>query len=570
MERVPLAFTLAALVAPAGCDVAPIEPVDHAALAQAELRAAWAVTAPMSVAREGHTATRLAGGAVLIAGGKKIGAFDTGDVFFRTAELYDPAAGAFAPAASMVDKRVDHAAALLPGGKVLVVGGSGDTTSATTSEIFDPSKQTWSATPAPLAHGRVAALLSPLLDGRVLVAGGDTDPSASTAEIFIPATGVWITATSMKSPRRRHTATLLSNGRVMIAGGRTYAGTNKDLATVEIYVPTTNTWLTGPPMTRPRSSHTATRLGDDRVLVAGGSTDAGVTSSAEIYDPGKGTWTEIAPMESARATHTATKLDNGAVLVAGGVDETSSVLRAVELFDPLQDRWIPIGPMTHGRLAHAAAPLEGGGVLVAGGENQSSAEIYQPAAVGDACTVGFECASGHCADGVCCDEACEGTCRTCAREGSRGTCGPAAPGTDLRRECGAGGPCDDACNADGVCADRIGQVCAPPSCDADGRAIDATCVERGGACPSTPVDCAPYLCGARPEGTLGCLARCASVDDCAPGYACDTRNRCVPRPDAADRDAPSCAASSSSSSRARWAAIGAALAMLALALRRRS
>jgi len=500
----------------------------------------------MTVARQAATATRLAEGRVLVVGGQRFGSVDVGDVYFETAELFDPEAETFSVvAAKMAKKRSQHAALAIAGGKVLVAGGVGAAQSASTAEIFDPKSATWTSTPA-LAHEHWGATLTVLLDGRVLLAGGSTSASPGASEVFDPVLGTWTEVAPMSLSRRNHTATLLLSGRVLVTGGQLPDQGSKVTDTAELFNPVQGTWSKVVPLPAARTAHTATRLDDGTVLVVGGVTPSGITAAVERYDPAQDTWMEMPSMERARALHSATLLDHGAVLVAGGVDATSSALRSSELFDPATARWVVNGLLGHGRFDHMAEALAGGAVLVAGGEHQSTAEIYRPTAGGNPCEVGPQCASGYCVDGVCCNETCSGQCVTCARAGAEGTCSPANPGTDPHHNCGAGGPCDSVCDAASRCVDRVGQVCVATACTADGtQAIEgATCSAIGSACTQITVGCAPYRCGGSGSpATFGCLAQCKSIDDCAEGYACDPEGKCRARPDVAAIDDAACAAS---------------------------
>jgi hypothetical protein len=544
------AWILVAIAAIAGC--APGSDLDSATESAPAQRAqaldeaaTWAPTGAMSVARQSATATRLADGRVLIAGGQRVGSVDVGDVYFETAELFDPVAGKFSPvAAKMATKRTQHAAAAIAGGKVLVVGGTSGVMSTSTAELFDPKTATWSSTP-PLAHEHWGATLTVLADGRVLLAGGGPGASGGATELFDPALGAWKDLAPMGTPRRYHTATLLQSGRVLVTGGQLPDDPTKLSSDAEVWSPTTGLWTHVAPMSIARTAHTATLLDDGLVVIAGGTTPAGITAATERYNPAQDAWTKLPAMASARTIHTATRVGGGGVLVAGGLDASTSVLRSSELFDPATQRWVVNGLLGHGRVGHMAEALAGGAVLVAGGEQQSSAEIYSPAASGQACEVSPQCASDHCVDGVCCATTCSGACLTCALPGSEGTCAPASPGTDPHHTCGQGGPCDSVCNATGACADRVGEACVATSCTADGtQAIEgAACAAIGGACAQITVGCAPYRCGFDSAiAASGCLARCRSIDDCAEGYACDPEGKCRARPDVAATDADTCAA----------------------------
>ncbi|MEP7122452.1 MAG: kelch repeat-containing protein [Byssovorax sp.] len=531
----------------------------------------WAPTGAMSVARQNATATRLTDGRVLIAGGQRLGSVDVGDVYFESAELFDPVAGKFSiVAAKMATKRSQHAAAVMSNGQVLVVGGTGGAQSTTTAEIFDPKSGAWTSTP-PLAHDHWGATLTVLPTGRVLLAGGTPGALGGASELFDPVLGAWTEVASMSTPRRYHTATLLLNGRVLVTGGQAPDDPSKISADAEIWNPTTDVWTYVAPLSIPRTSHTATRFDDGLVVVVGGATPTGITAAVERYNPAQDAWTKLPVMQSARAIHSATLLDGGAVLVAGGLDSTSSELRSSELFDAATERWVVNGLLGHGRVAHTAEALGGGAVLVAGGEQQSSAEIYRPAESGQPCEVDPQCASDHCVDGVCCATACSGTCVTCALAGAEGTCAPASLGTDPHHDCGQGGPCDSVCDPSGACAARVGEACVATSCTADGtQAIEgAACVVVGGACATITVGCAPYRCGLNsPFALFGCLTQCRSIDDCAEGYACDPEGKCRARPDVAATDPETCAAGPRApgppSAVAAWLA---ALAVLAVARR---
>lgn len=565
------AWALLAVMATSSCaaDVGPesAPPEAVAPSPQAiEEKPPWSVTGSMSVARHNATATRLGDGRVLVAGGSSFGSVDAGNVYFQSAELFDPATGTFSlVAAPMTAKRWLHAAVMLTNGKVLVVGGR---QSPFTAELFDPQSATWKATPG-LAHERWAATLTLLPSGRALLAGGNVDEPAVGAELFDPTLGTWSDTAPMITPRRSHTATLLLDGRVLVTGGQLHD--DKITPSAELFEPATGTWSAAAPLLTARTRHTASRLDDGTVLVVGGSTPTEITAEVERYDPTKDTWTKVSPLESARTIHSATRLDSGAVLVAGGLDATSSALRTSELFDPKTARWVRSGLLDHARLDHMAETLADGALLVTGGESQSTSEIYRPVDGGRRCEVDPQCASDHCIDGVCCNEACSDPCVTCALPGAEGTCSPAAPGTDPHGDCGQGGPCDNVCDATSACVSRVGEACAPTTCSADHtEALEATlCAAVGGACEQVTVSCAPYRCDDRDPAAAGCVTHCKSIDDCADGYACDPEGQCRTRPDVAATDAATCSAGPRPPGSPRAVAAGlAGLALLAAARRR--
>ena len=268
---------------------------------------AWAATGSMSTGRALHTATTLNDGRVLVTGGVDCTIYIS--TTYNSAEIFDPVTGTWATTGSMNSARYQHTATLLNDGRVLVVGGNFGGAAA---EVFDPATSAWTATGSMTAsHSRHTATL--LNDGRVLVASG------ATAEIFDPATGAWSATGSLSTARSSHTATLLNDGRVLIAGGHVTDGVSITyFDSVEIFDPATGAWSAAGSMSTARTRHTATLLDDGQVLVAGGSTSGATLASAEIFDPTTGTWTAAGSMIDDRKDHTATQLSDGRILAVGG------------------------------------------------------------------------------------------------------------------------------------------------------------------------------------------------------------------------------------------------------------
>jgi hypothetical protein len=218
-----------------------------------------------------------------------------------------------------------------------------------------------------------------LPNGKVLVAGGWGDVGIlSSTECFDPVSGTWATNGDMVEARYQHTATLLSNGKVLVAGGFNYD--SGPLASVELFDPVTRRWIATGSLNVPRDLHTATLLPNGDVLVAGGQNNTGELSSAELYDPATGLWTQTGPLATPRDSFTATLLPDGKVLAVGGYNETDGNVTNVELYDPVVGAWVNAGSLINGRYAHTAMLLPDGKVLVAGGVGAADkAELYDPA-----------------------------------------------------------------------------------------------------------------------------------------------------------------------------------------------
>jgi N-acetylneuraminic acid mutarotase len=239
----------------------------------------------MNMPRGFHTATLLSDGRVLVTGGLSAG--DGNDNFVeKSAEIYDPKTGIWTLVNKMSFARYGHTATLLPEGAVLIVGGSGpsgDLVYTVRAEIFDPNSGLWKNVDSlSTARGFHTAVL--LTNGNVLVAGGLTLPANSanrtmTAELYQPSSGKWRSTGSMAVPRSAGATggALLPDGRFFITGGRTSAS--------EIYHPDTGTWELLNNMAVQRSFHAVTLFLDGTVLVSGGENAQGFISATEIYTP---------------------------------------------------------------------------------------------------------------------------------------------------------------------------------------------------------------------------------------------------------------------------------------------
>ncbi|WNG40330.1 hemolysin [Archangium violaceum] len=280
---------------------------------------------------------------------------------------------------SLALPRMLHTANLLDDGRVLVAGGFN-----VTSELYDPVTGTWSATGNTLAPHR-GHTATKLLDGRVLIAGGGQCPlTNATAELYVPALGKWRPAGQLNQQRFHHAAVLLPNGKVLVMGGNDSEHNGGVLASAELYDPATGTWSFSGSLSTARSHHTATLLPDGRVLIAGGIDGGGnLLASAELYDPATGTFSSVGAMGFGRGYHTATLLPTGRVLVAGGAGIEPGLSVSAELYDPATGTWSATGGMTTPRGRHTANLLPDGRVLVAGGYHEAtgiltSSELYDP------------------------------------------------------------------------------------------------------------------------------------------------------------------------------------------------
>ena len=327
----------------------------------------WTPTAPMLEGREGHTATLLSDGSVLVAGGSES----------ATSELYDPRTGTWAPSGDMADARAGHTATRLPDGRVLVVGGFrpgpdengvGGNILVASAELYDPASGSWTATGNMLESrgpGHTATLLP---NGSVLIAGGyPAGTMLASAELYDPATGSWTATANMLLARGYHTATLIPDGTVLVAGSL------HSERSAELYDPVTGTWTETGSMLHGRHDFEATLLSDGTVLA----TAYEGSSTTELYDPGTGTWSATGSMIDVRlGTYWATLLPDGTVLATGGVPNRHTI---VELYDPGTGMWARASDTNEDRQYHTATLLPDGNVLVTGGRGRlASVELYVP------------------------------------------------------------------------------------------------------------------------------------------------------------------------------------------------
>ncbi len=388
------------------------------------------VTGSMSAARAGHqmnwmppSPERTADSAVVLGGFTGSAAITgTSSISYNmnvlaSVEIYNPTTGAFAvdqevDGSTMTNGRALFASVAFPGdlstdflqGHVLMIGGlwnAGDLNSCRTANILHPDDDAVTSTSNPKI-GVMMQTLTNLADGNVLMAGGIDDFAGditNTAELFTPPNEFFTTlGAPLNVARAGHTATLLKDGTVLLAGGiENVSGVMTAVNSAELYDPIAQTFsAVAATMTAARVGHTATLLKDGRVLLAGGhngtstfsvtgasdgdtlswSDQTGsILNTAEIYDPATKTFEPVggivkktglpkAAMKAARVNHTATLLSNGKVLLTGGFgpDQSGAIqeLNSGELFTPNSNKktlgtFAKTSSMISGRALHTAA-----------------------------------------------------------------------------------------------------------------------------------------------------------------------------------------------------------------------
>ncbi|MGH7601828.1 MAG: Kelch repeat-containing protein, partial [bacterium] len=238
-----------------------------------------------------------------------------------------------------------------------------------------------------MSTARAAHTATLLPNGKVLIAGGFANSTYyATAEIYDPDSKTFTPTSTMNATRANHGATLLPNGKVFIVGGYSTAG-GGDLASAEVYDPATGRFTPTGPMSMAREGGGAILLKNGKVFVAGGGL-AG-TPSAELYDPATGSFAPAGSMTTARTAHTMTMLQDGRILICGGHHGRRSTIvihASAEIYNPTTDTFTATGDMTTRRHKQDAALLPNGQVLINGGSDErddqgayASAEIYNPA-----------------------------------------------------------------------------------------------------------------------------------------------------------------------------------------------
>jgi hypothetical protein len=333
----------------------------------------------------GKSATLMQNGKVLLLGGDPCGDF---------AAIFDPASNRFAPAGRTMSTRFAPLVTLLADGRVLIAGGRGSeySTSAgvstsgwaylTSTEIYEPTSGRFLAS-GNMANSHVRGTATLLADGRVLISGGMRNgggggASTSDAEVFDPAVGTFTTAGTMNSQRTDHTATLLANGEVLIAGG--WNGHAADAADdppwdplfVELFDTVRGSFQVAGTMSTTRVGHTATRLPNGQVLLLGGVLAVQNIHTelhpayAELYAPTMGTINSLSTTAPPQSKYTTTLLSSGKMLLLGG-SINSIAVDSAELLDPATGIMTLTTSLSTPRVGHTATLLGDGRVLVIGG-----------------------------------------------------------------------------------------------------------------------------------------------------------------------------------------------------------
>jgi len=212
------------------------------------------------------------------------------------------------------------------------MNGQGSFATLASAEIYNPATGRWSSA-GNMASARVNFTLTLLADGRVMALGGYTTPNGglplATAELYDPLSNTWkLASLTGSSDRGSHTATLVSTGQVLVAGG--YDASGLPTRTAALYDPVREQWTAAASMRVPRAEATATLLADRRVLVLAGTANWVTT---EIYDPSTDTWSPGLELNDGRSTQSATLLLDGRILAAGGTDIDNNYLTSAELLD---------------------------------------------------------------------------------------------------------------------------------------------------------------------------------------------------------------------------------------------
>ncbi|MBI5743101.1 MAG: IPT/TIG domain-containing protein, partial [Elusimicrobia bacterium] len=335
-------------------------------------------TVPMLAAHDNIDGVKLADGRVLVASGY-------GGGYQTSAELFVPGGSALpvpvvdviAPASGEAGVQVTITGTLFG---EQVAGVSAVTIGSVSAEVVS-----WSDTqivikvPAGLTAGEKDLVVAKAVTGGIL------QSSASKFTVVVPApvleTGAFVPTGPIGLGRYGYTATMLDNGKVLIAGGQ--SGAQGDVSRADLYDPVTGVFSETGSMSEGREGHVAVKLADGKVLIAGGANESGYVSSANVYDPATGVFTIVASMSMGRYGPAAVLLPDGRVLMAGGRTDGNVEAASAEIYDPASGQFSPTGSMLAGRAAAGGVLLPNGKALIVGGSASmssfhNSAELYDP------------------------------------------------------------------------------------------------------------------------------------------------------------------------------------------------
>ncbi len=507
----------------------------------------WSTTGGQGTARYYVNAVRLSSGDVLVAGGQTA----SGPV--ATTEIYNVGTGSWAAAGSFASPHVARywtVATLLSDGRVLVAGGyTSSNVASKQTDIY--SAGTWSVGPdLQSARGTFTATL--LGDNTVLIAGGDSANGGTyyaSSEIYTPGTpgSTALTTASMPNARSNHTATLLTNGKVLVTGG--YNSSTGWLNTAALYDPAASAgsrWSSAHTFTTARYAHSAVRLSDGKVLIAGGADGSTYKNDAQTYDPSADSWTSAGVLSSGRFLQRAVLLPNGTAnayaVLTGGYNGGS--LNNTDFYDPSasSSTWWAGPTMNAARHAHTSVLLANNKLLVTGGANSSGNPVTT--------TELLDLCPAMCDDGnPCTTDACTQNGCTHANVANGTSCATNVCFSNMQCTagvCGGGSavPTDDGntCTTDGCLnptgvyhQPNPGQACATDlcktgqTCDLTGGCSGGTLISVDDGNPCTVDSCASpsgvITHAAKPVDTAcstsACLSnqKCDGIGNCAGGSA---------------------------------------------------
>lgn len=348
----------------------------------------WSFAYDMTEQRNGHTATLMSNGKLLVTGGWN------GSMNTKSAEEYDQETDSWMVVDDMDSIRFQHTATALNNGKVFIAGGwNGASINYTGTEIYDPVSQTFSA--GPFMHaGRSGHTATKLNDGKVLIVGGyGNDGNTDIVDLYDPETNTISEVASLHYGRSYHCAVLLNDGKVLVVGGY-HPDYGFQMSSVEIYDPVLNVWSEAASMHFIRDYFGATLLSDfNQVFVAGGrffnGTEYEGLKSAEIYDVSTDTWQIVADIPEGQSYNQALEFKWGtdilstAVLIPGSTNISGSselTFSGSYAYDLPSDTWYAVPMFVDGRYFYATEKLDNviNNIIVTGGDEGKIVEIFSP------------------------------------------------------------------------------------------------------------------------------------------------------------------------------------------------